>query len=127
MFLVLVDTSPPSTGQVTIGLRATSTKRFWSQTHELSAFWSGFNDSESGIHHYHVSLFRAAASMAQSQAAMVSMTTLPATLSSYNCYDHQWQDGDQVQVQVAASNGALLNTSASSQVRYRLAWPGIEQ
>ena len=114
--IVLVDITPPSTGQAVIGMNRTSSGQYWSLTNQLSAFWSGFNDSDSTIRQYYVSLLRSSASMTLSQADVVSMLTLPASQSSYDCYNHQWQDGDRVQVQVAASNGAQQNTTVSSQV-----------
>ena len=121
-----MDQSAPLVGQAAIGRNGTSSGLYWSETYRLSAFWSGFKDPESGISQYDVSVLHTNGG-GGAGSDVIASATVPANQLVYDCYSHDWEDGDRVQVQVAASNTALENTTVISQVSTYLHVPRVAQ
>ena len=82
----------------------------------LQANWDGFNDAESGIDHYNVSVYLSKSVVPIPQATLYSTSTVHGSNNSIDYNNFHWTDGDHVRVQVQGVNGAQQSAQAASGV-----------
>ena len=112
MCAVLVDTTPPSAGTVRDGMQADQDFAFSSCFSCATANWNGFQDTESGIDHYHVSVqLQRGGLLVYSEVFSVDVDSSQTALS---LSQFSFTTGDQVRVVVDAFNGAGVSTSVES-------------
>ena len=112
MCAVLIDTTPPTAGTVLDGIPAEQDLAFSSCFSCATANWNGFQDTESGIDHYHVSIQLQPSGMpVYAEVFSVDIDSSHRTLS---LSQFSFSTGDQVRVVVDAFNGAGTSTSVES-------------
>uniref|UniRef100_A0ABM0M0H6 Uncharacterized protein LOC100366953 n=1 Tax=Saccoglossus kowalevskii TaxID=10224 RepID=A0ABM0M0H6_SACKO len=116
---VLYDATPPMTGELRDGLDPHTDMMYSSESSSVSANWDGYDDPESGIGKYDVSVYRRHADIDSTNATSTielihGVTSLTPDTNYINWHHFHLHHGDFVYVQLDAVNKADNPTTTQS-------------
>ncbi|XP_070562332.1 uncharacterized protein [Ptychodera flava] len=111
---VLYDSTPPTKGEILDGLDPINDVEFSSEASSVSANWHGFEDPESDIEEYAVTIWRKRDENSTSWEVLQDTVTLPGDSSSFNWHHFHHKQGDMVYTHIEAMNRARSSTSDST-------------
>lgn len=109
---VRVDITPPSLGSVYDGLVNNVDQSYSNSLTTVEANWNGFYDYESSISHYTITVYRQPDGTSTTNA--VYSTVVEGTMNQITLRQFSFTNGDQIFVEVEASNGAGLTRMVRS-------------
>lgn len=112
LYTVRVDNTPPVAGIVYDGLIINVDQSYSSSLTTVEANWNGFYDYESSVARYTITVYRQSGGSLTMDA--VYSTMVDGTVTHVSLTQFSFTNGDQIFVEVVASNGAGLTGTATS-------------